>query len=79
MKHILALLSVLKAGNEFSNVTIWKSAQFWVSVITALFGILSSLGLAIDVTDESINGFVIVIAALLNAFVTVGSSKRAGF
>lgn len=78
MKSILALLSVLKEGNEFSNSAAWKSVQFWVSVITSLFGVLGVLGYTLNFTDEEVTGFVVVIAGLLNAFITVGSSSKIG-
>ncbi len=78
MKSILTLLSVLKAGNEFSNSAAWKSVQFWVSIITSLFGAIGVFGYTLSFTDEEVTGFVVVIAGLLNAFITVGSSSKIG-
>jgi hypothetical protein len=78
MKKLRAAFSVLLVGRELSKPGAWKSAQLWGSLLVALFGLMEAFGVFIQVSDDAVTGFVITVAALINAFLTVSTTKKIG-
>lgn len=77
-KAITSAFNALKFGNEFVNVERAKRVQVMGSLVIALVGLGAAFGFDLAVTDEQIMGFSGVLVAILNIFMTVGSTKKIG-
>jgi hypothetical protein len=78
MKKIRAAFSVLLVGRELAQPGAWKNAQLWVSLLVAAFGVLEAFGVFVSVSDDAVTGFVMTVAGLANAFLTVATTKKIG-
>lgn len=78
MKKFRALIAVLYVGNQLIDPARWKDWQLWVSLLVAAAGVLEAFGAGILFSESDATGFVLTIAGLLNAFVTVGTTKKIG-
>jgi hypothetical protein len=78
MKKLRAAFSVLLVGRELSKPGAWKSAQLWASLLVALFGLMEAFDIFVSVSDDAVTGFVMTVAGLINAFLTVSTTKKIG-
>lgn len=78
MKWLRSLFSVLLVGHELSKPGAWKNAQLWASLLIALFGVAEAFGFIINVSEDATLGFAVTVLGLVNAFVTVATTKKIG-
>ncbi len=75
---VLHGFDALKAGKSLNNVAAWKNVQVVGSLLAALLGIAASLGYNFGLTDQQIYGLAAGIAALVNGYLTLATSKKVG-
>ena len=75
---VLHGFDALKAGKSLNNVAAWKNVQVIGSFLAALLGIAASLGYNFGLTDQQIYGLAAGIAALVNGYLTLATSKKVG-
>jgi hypothetical protein len=78
MKRVKAAFSVLLVGHQLSKPGAWKSGQLWGSLLIALIGLAEAFGFLIQVSDDAALGFSMTTVGLINAFVTVATTKKIG-
>jgi hypothetical protein len=78
MKRVKAAFSVLLVGHQLSRPGAWKSGQLWGSLLIALIGLAEAFGFLIQVSDDAAIGFAMTVVGLINAFVTVATTKKIG-
>jgi hypothetical protein len=78
MKRVKAAFSVLLVGHQLSKPGAWKSGQLWGSLLIALIGLAEAFGFLIQVSDDAALGFAMTAVGLINAFVTVATTKKIG-
>jgi len=78
MKKIKAAFSVLLVGREIARPGAWKNGQLWGSLLIALIGLAEAFGFLIQVSDDAAIGFAMTVIGLINAFVTVATTKKIG-
>lgn len=77
-KVMIALFQAIRIGNELVNSKDWKNAQVIASLITAILGVAWAMGYRIDVLPDDILAIASAIAASVNAYLTIATSKKIG-
>lgn len=78
IKTLQSLLQALQAGHELSRPAAWKNVQLVASLLTALLGVLWSLGFKVQLMPDDIFAIAGVIVALINAYLVIATSKKVG-
>jgi len=78
MKKLRAAFGVLLVGRQLAKPEAWKNSQLWGSLLIALFGLAEAFGVFIQVSDDAAVGFAMTVAGLINAFLTVSTTKKIG-
>jgi hypothetical protein len=71
-------LKALQYGQELTKAVAWKNGQALSSLIVAFLALLTSLGFNLNISDSNVVVFAGGIAALVNAYLVIATTKRSG-
>jgi hypothetical protein len=71
-------MKAIKAGEELRTASAWKSAQAVTSLLVAAGGLISAIGIDVPFTPEFYSSAGATIAGIVNAYLTVATTKRIG-
>jgi VIT1/CCC1 family predicted Fe2+/Mn2+ transporter len=76
----MKILSALKAGQSLDNPGLWKKAQNWINLITAILSAITAFmpSLSAIATPEVIK-LVVSIVGAINVYLTTATTEKIGF
>lgn len=82
MKALLALLNVLRKGEQVTNPAAWKNRQISANALAVFVAALAGLARALDIPWEVTDADALAIGggvlALVNVVLTAATSRRVG-